>query len=588
MERVKAEVGAAQWAAMSARQRKMAMMKELDSDESDEEAPAPAAMPVASPLKTLLDDGADSCQEAIRYGKRYGKNCMDAYSPAAGKKSALGVLAERAPNRTDAGAPRTSPLKPLAQQAGAVRPRPASAKAARAAPRVLQRPASAHASTRTDRTKRVSLAGLAKLEARERALCSVSFFDDSVMDVMPADVAAASSRPRGGRARAKQRPASARPASAGAPATGRRKKTRPASAPSSRHSQKVTSQLLRVESESSWPSLSATMEDSPESETEQSEPEPEPEPEPEAPMRLAPIQAAGADTLLELHGALDAVQGRGWDQRRLVCGAVLDALADRDASAAGLLRRIGSEMSGVGEVLSPAGGSPKVKPPHKPPASDGASCCAQCGTEKDAAAAAAAASELKAGRERTARAEAAAAHLQRQVSLERSKARDLTKQLEELQAQLQQQLQTAAPASTVAAGAALRASTSSLWASSEYSWDGHSDHDGTDCSESSEEGEQEDANLGTIGLSSAAGRPRMGAAFASIPLQTDYAPPMAARSGGGGSGISSGGLLPLSFGGAPLTASIPLAGATAASPEPLLVQQLQSVRARSTAMSLVL
>ena len=41
MERVKAKVGEAKWAAMSAKQRKMAMLKELDSDSDDEEDEAP-------------------------------------------------------------------------------------------------------------------------------------------------------------------------------------------------------------------------------------------------------------------------------------------------------------------------------------------------------------------------------------------------------------------------------------------------------------------------------------------------------------------------------------------------------------------
>ena len=69
----------------------------------------------------------------------------------------------------------------------------------------------------------------------------------------------------------------------------------------------------------------------------------------------------------------------------------------------------------------------------------------------------------------------------------------------------------------------------------------------------------------------------MGAAFASIPLQTDYAPPIAAaRSGhGGGGGGGSGGSLPLS--------ALPLATA-AASLKP--VQQLQKVRARPMSMVL--
>jgi hypothetical protein len=502
--------------------------------------------------------GPEAREEAILWAKRYGKNCMDAHSPSVGKALRQTTNRQRPAAEKNAPGAKQQPdpvVLPAAMQDQAVRPRPASASS-------RQRSASAQPAKkpggRGTSKKRVSLAGLAKLEERERRLSRVSFCADA-------------DRPRP-RPTRKQRPASASARASGGADTvqaSHARPARPASAPSSRRAQRATFQQL-TESESAWPALCSTEEDvdgteeesgsESESDSESEpelEPEPEPEPEPQPGTRSTPQHhPEGVDGLLgQLHDALDRAQGRGWDHRKLVCGAVLDALADRDTAAAALLRRVGSEMSGLGEPSAGGGGggSPKLKPIRRPhDLANEAANCSHCGAAK---AGAGADDELKSTRDRMARAEAAAAHLQRQVSLERSRARDAAKRAEELEVELQN-LRAAsgsssahpAPAGVGTAGAA------ALRASSEYSWDGHSDKTtGSESSEDDDEEEEEEngGDARRMGLSSECGRPSIGCSVsvalqplqplqqAAAPAVTDYAPPVT-RSGAG--------LLPLTMG----------------------------------------
>ncbi len=326
----------------------------------------------------------------------------------------------------------------------------------------------------------------------------------------------------------KQRPASATIRHQGMSTAGT-KQLRPASAPSARRS-------VSADTDGAWPALGSTLEDTEDSEyTSVLQMEPEPEPEPNSQLKtkpapetqqqlqlgsspasgLMPTRRFEIDNLVaQLHGALDRAQGREWGHRKLVCGAVLDAIADCDASTAALLRRVGSEMSGAVEPNHHLGaGSPKLSTP------DGKTYCQHC----DAAKQQAAHNELKVARERAARAEAAAAHLQRQVSLERSKSRDSTKRAEELEAENLRLRTSQRPAQAPNEPAALRAS-------SEYSWDGHSEQ--TSGSSSDESEEEENTGTAMLGLSSISGRPSMGSTSVAMEVAvqavavTDYAPPI--------------------------------------------------------------
>ena len=456
----------------------------------------------------------DPRRDAVRWARRYGKNCLDSRGPG---------LRERAANIA-CGAPQGPAGKAQAGKGGAGMPAKTSAtadesvstaelgstqatrildssseptattnsgaaiellsteelKAARPRP-ARRRPVSAHAGTRAARSgPRVSLRGLAKLEERERKLSSVSFCDDRSM--------AADGRPRG------RRPASAKGPGAGAGGAPRRRKARPASAPAVRKGGAASE---------SWPSLPDV-----DAADNQTAIETTPSPEPRAAVRRsggAPTRRG--DEYAELHAALDRAHGGGWTERRLVCGAVLDALADTQPQLAGLLRRIGAEIP---DREAPADdgrafGSPKLKTRQAP--SRTASGCQHCGSFVDKEQAEEMRQEVQRSRERMARAEAAAAHLQRQVALERSRVRELDERLQKLSAEKrpeqQQQQASAGP---------LRASYES-----EYSWD------------SSEEEEQEgEGNERTaparVGLSGSLGRPLMGTAAVSLGV-TDYAPP---------------------------------------------------------------
>mgnify|MGYP007125050691 CR=1 FL=1 len=449
-------------------------------------------------------------REAISWAKRYGKNCMDA------RRQGDGSALRQTTNRQ-----RTATVEPV-QLPATVRP---------GRPGKLQQRSSAA-------TKRVSLAGLAKLEERERRLSRVSFCDD-----------ADKPRPRPSR---KQRPASATVRHQGLDVAGTKqlRPARPASAPSARRWVSAAAETGGV-----WPALDSTLEDVDGNECMSVlQPEPEREPEPKAGLKTqpeavselqpqtgsrptsglaSPQQRFEIDNLVaQLHRALDRAQGREWGHRKLVCGAVLDAVADCDASTAALLRRVGSEMSGGIEPSHPEGESSS-----KLSSADGKSSCQHC----DAAKQLAAQTEVKAARERATRAEAAAAHLQRQVSLERSRTRDASKRAEELEAENHRLRTGQGPGQAPDGLVALRAS-------SEYSWDGHSEQ-----TTSSEESDDEKVGAAMLGLSSTFGRPPMGsAALAMEPVVlaadavTDYAPPIRC---GGASHLPTraGGITPMSL-----------------------------------------
>ena len=459
--------------------------------------------------------GADPRRDAVRWARRYGKNCLDSRGPGlreraaniaapqgpagkahAGKGAAVvhkGAAVDESVPTAELGSPSAaqatrkidSSSEPTAttnsgaaiellstEELKAARPRPAR-----------RRPVSAHAGTRAARSgPRVSLRGLAKLEERERKLSSVSFCDDRSM--------AADGRPRG------RRPASAKGPGAGAGGAPRRRKARPASAPAVRKGAAASE---------SWPSL-------PDVDAAESQPaaiETTPSPEPRAAVR----RSGGApkrrgDEYAELHAALDRAHGGGWTERRLVCGAVLDALADTQPQLAGLLRRIGAEIPDR-EATADDGrafGSPKLKTRQAP--SRTASGCQHCGSFVDKEQAEEMRQEVQRSRERMARAEAAAAHLQRQVALERSRVRELDERLQKLSAEKrpeqQQQQASAGP---------LRASYES-----EYSWDSSEEE------EQEEREDNEQTQAARVGLSGSLGRPLMGTAAVSLGV-TDYAPP---------------------------------------------------------------